>query len=76
MLVWFIVFWPILQFTRGHAFVLTIVFALVTMLALMPLLFERNRPRPQGAEAPRAALAAPFIQQPHEIREEAAARLC
>jgi hypothetical protein len=75
VVVWFIVFWPILQFTRGHAFVLTIVFSLVTMLALMPLLFERNRPRPQGAEAPRVALAAAFIQQPHEVREEAAARL-
>jgi len=65
VLVWFAVFWPILQFTRGHAFVLTVVFSLVTMLALMPLLFERNRAaRP---EVPRAALAAPLLEQPREV---------
>jgi len=51
--VWFIVFWPILQFTRGHAFLLMTVFALVTMLLLMPLLFERNRPKKPGPEVPR-----------------------
>jgi hypothetical protein len=73
VLVWFVVFWPILQFTRGHAFVLAIVFSLVTMLALMPLLFERNRPRP-GAATPQTALAAPLLQKPHEIGEKAALR--
>jgi hypothetical protein len=54
--VWFAAFWPILQFTRGHAFILATVFALVTMLVVMPLLFERNRAKPGGAaEPPRTA---------------------
>lgn len=59
--VWFVAFWPILQFTRGHAFILTTVFALVTMLVVMPLLFERNRAKPAGgAEPPRTA----WLQEP------------
>ncbi len=76
LVVWFVVFWPILQFTRGHAALLTVVFSLVTMLGLMPLLFDRYRPGRPGAEPPppRVALAAPVLQQPHEIREEPAAR--
>lgn len=76
VVVWFVVFWPILQFTRGHAALLTIVFSLVTMLGLMPLLFDRYRPAQPGAgPSPRTALAAPVLQQPHQIREESAARL-
>ena len=67
LVVWFVVFWFILNFTRGHAFVLTIILSLVTMLALMPLLFERNRPGRPGADAPRAALAAPLLQQANEV---------
>jgi hypothetical protein len=43
-LIWFLAFWLILQFTRGHSFLLMTVFALVTMLVVMPLLFEKNRP--------------------------------
>jgi hypothetical protein len=75
LVVWFIVFWPILQFTRGHAFVLTVVFSLVAMLALMPLLFERNRGARPGAEAPTAALTTPLFQQPHDVGEKTAPRL-
>jgi hypothetical protein len=54
--VWFIVFWPILQFTRGHSFVLMTVFALVTMLVVMPLLFDKNRERKPAGETSSAAL--------------------
>ena len=54
--VWFIVFWLILQFTRGHAFVLMTVFALVTMLAVMPLLFDKNRERKSAGDEPKAVL--------------------
>ena len=42
--IWFVAFWPILQFTRGHALALTAVFGILTMLLVMPLLFERARP--------------------------------
>ncbi len=49
-LVWFIAFWPILQFTRGHAFGMTVLFGLVTMLMLMPLLFRPNRAKAPAAE--------------------------
>jgi hypothetical protein len=56
-LVWFIAFWPILQFTRGHSFLLMMVFALVTMLVVMPLLFEKNRETKSAAEGPRVAWA-------------------
>jgi hypothetical protein len=54
-LVWFIAFWPILQFSRGHAFALTVLFGLVTMLLVMPLLFKPNRTPKAGAELPRVA---------------------
>ncbi|MBA4063472.1 MAG: hypothetical protein C0501_07120 [Isosphaera sp.] len=55
---WFVAFWLILQFTRGHAFVLAVSFGLGAMLLLMPLLFKPNRaPKPPG-EVPQAARAA------------------
>lgn len=54
--VWFIAFWPILQFSRGHAFALTTLFGLVTMLLLMPLLFKPNRAQNAAVEAPKAAM--------------------
>ncbi len=54
-LLWFIAFWPILQFNRGHAFALTTLFGLVTMLLVMPLLFKPNRSQNAAAEAPRVA---------------------
>ncbi len=54
-LVWFIAFWPIMVFTRGHAFALTVLFGLVTMLLVMPLLFKSNRTPATIVEAPRVA---------------------
>jgi hypothetical protein len=53
--VWFVAFWPILQFTRGHAFLLAVGFGLVTMILVMPLLFKPNREKPAAPEAPKAA---------------------
>jgi len=41
--VWFAVFWPVMRFTAGHAAGLAIVVGGVTMLVLMPLLFEKNQ---------------------------------
>jgi hypothetical protein len=52
---WFVAFWAILHFTRGHAFILAVAFGLLTMLFLMPLLFKPNRAPP--APAPPAAAA-------------------
>jgi len=56
LLIWFIAFWPILQFTRGHSFILMAVFGLVTMLVVMPLLFEKNRETKSAVEGPKVAL--------------------
>jgi hypothetical protein len=44
--VWFVAFWPILQYLPGHAIGLAFVFGLVTMVVLMPLLFKLNKPKP------------------------------
>ncbi len=55
-LVWFAAFWLILQFTRGHAFALTTLFGLMTMLLVLPLLFKPNRAAP-AAEGPTTAAA-------------------
>lgn len=57
-LIWFVAFWAILQFTRGHAFMLAVAFGLVTMLLLLPLLFKIHR-EPKPAEIPKTA----WIQQ-------------
>ena len=57
LVVWFIAFWPILQFTRGHSFILMTVFGLVTMLVVMPLLFEKNREAKSAVESTKVALA-------------------
>jgi hypothetical protein len=53
--VWFAVFWPILQFTRGHAFILAVSFGLIMMILILPLLFKPNR-TPPVAEAPKVAV--------------------
>ena len=50
--VWFVAFWPILQFIRGHAFLLATACGLFTMLLIMPLLFKPNR-EPKPADAPK-----------------------
>ena len=50
--VWLGAFWPILRFALGHAIVLASVATLITMLAVMPLLFKTNRapnPPPKAA---------------------------
>jgi hypothetical protein len=53
---WFAAFWVILQFTRGHAFILAVSFGLVTMLLVLPLLFKPNRTPKTPEPAPAAAL--------------------
>lgn len=40
--VWFVAFWPILRFNFGHALILAVIFGTVSVLMLMPLLFEKN----------------------------------
>ncbi len=54
--IWFAVYWPILQFGFGHAFGLAVLSGLITMLVLMPVLFRVNKPKPE-APAPPAATA-------------------
>jgi hypothetical protein len=49
--VWFAAFWPVLQFTWGHALGFTAILGLVTMLIVMPLLFKPNRAPAQPASA-------------------------
>ncbi len=48
--VWFVALWAILQFTRGHSFLMAVAFGLATMLLAMPLLFAPNR-KPKTPEA-------------------------
>jgi|SRR5579883_769182 len=44
--VWLVAFWPILRFSLSHALIFTGAFALLTMLAVMPILFKQNRAKP------------------------------
>lgn len=53
---WFVAFWAVLQYTRGHAFVLAVAFGTATMLLVMPLLFKPNRAPKPAEEAPKAAV--------------------
>jgi hypothetical protein len=55
LLMWLVVTWPILRYSFAHALAFTAVGTLVTMLALVPLLFNFNRPAPKPAPAPAAA---------------------
>jgi hypothetical protein len=41
--VWFVAFWPVLRYGAGFAFLLTLAFGLLTMFALMPVLFKPGR---------------------------------
>lgn len=54
-LVWLAAFWPILRFSFLHACIFAGAFALITMLAVMPVLFKQNRipktPTPPPATA-------------------------
>ncbi|VTR90843.1 unnamed protein product [Gemmata massiliana] len=49
LLMWLVVTWPVLRFAFAHALGFTVVGTLVTMFALMPLLFKYNRPEPKPA---------------------------
>jgi hypothetical protein len=64
--VWFAVFWPILHFSRGHAFVLAASFGVFTMILVMPLLFKPNR-APPVVEGPKVAL----VWEPGDRRQGA-----
>ncbi len=49
LLMWLVVTWPVLRFAFAHALGFTVVGTLVTMFALMPILFKYNRPEPKPA---------------------------
>jgi hypothetical protein len=50
LVVWVVAFWPVLRFSLGHALMFTAILAVVTMLALMPVLFKPNRaPKPPAS---------------------------
>ncbi len=56
VVVWVVAFCPILRFSLGHSLMFSGVLVVVTMLALMPLLFKQTRaakppPPPAGARA-------------------------
>ena len=59
--VWYAAFWPVLRFGAGFAFLLALAFGLLTMFALMPVLFKPGRAPQPPAEAraapPPAAVA-------------------
>jgi hypothetical protein len=56
LLAWLVAFWLVLRFAFGHALGLTAVFGGVSMLVLMPLLFNANDPKPNLlAQQPTAA---------------------
>jgi hypothetical protein len=44
LVIWFVVFWPILRFGSGVALGLAAFFCAATMLLAMPILFDRNKP--------------------------------
>ncbi|MBA4187356.1 MAG: hypothetical protein C0467_04975 [Planctomycetaceae bacterium] len=53
--VWFVAFWLILQFSRGHSAIMAGSFGLITMLLVLPLLFGPNRKPKTPEEAPKVA---------------------
>lgn len=55
---WFGAFWPILRFGAGFALLLTLAFGLLTMFAVMPILFKPGRAAKLEPEA--AALRSAF----------------
>jgi hypothetical protein len=54
--VWVAAFWPILRFSLGHAMIFAGSLALITMLAIMPVLFKQNRTPKPAPQAPAAVL--------------------
>jgi hypothetical protein len=65
--VWLIVFWPILRFSLGVSLGLSAGMGLLTMLFLMPLLFEKGRPKPIPAGV---SIAARHFERNLKIRPE------
>ncbi|MBP3958838.1 hypothetical protein J8F10_26630 [Gemmata sp. G18] len=59
LLMWLVVTWPVLRYTFAHALGFTVVGTLVTMFALMPILFKYNRPEPKPAPEPVAWVTEP-----------------
>jgi hypothetical protein len=57
VVVWLAAFWPILRFSLAHALIFAGALALLTMLAVMPVLFKQNR-APKTAAPEAAALVA------------------
>lgn len=49
---WLVAFWPVLRFRVGLGLLLTAIFGGVTMLVLMPLLFNSNAVKPAAMTAP------------------------
>ncbi len=43
LVVWFVVFWPVLRFNVGHAIGFAVVFFAMFTVLVMPLLFEQNK---------------------------------
>ncbi|HJZ55277.1 MAG TPA: hypothetical protein VKE74_09980 [Gemmataceae bacterium] len=64
--VWFVAFWLILRFNWSHALGFTVVFGLITMLAVMPMLFKPNRgpkPPPEAAAVVPRDASAPLARE-------------
>jgi hypothetical protein len=55
--VWLVAFWPILRFSLAHALIFTGAFTLLTMLAVMPVLFKQNRVPKTPTPAPAALIS-------------------
>ena len=51
---WLVAFWPLLNFRAGLSLLLTAIFGTVTMLVLMPLLFNTNAIKPVPTAPPQA----------------------
>ena len=61
--VWFVAFWLVLQFSRGHSAIMAGSFGLITMLLVLPLLFGPNRKPKPPEEAPKVATL--VVRQAH-----------
>lgn len=61
--VWLIAWWPAMRFSLGHSLMFTAVLAVITMLALMPVLFKPNRV-PKAPQPPEKSVAAPACAPP------------
>ena len=51
---WLVAFWPLLNFRVGLSLLLATVFGAITMLVLMPLLFNSNAVKPAATAPPQA----------------------